>query len=70
MSEKQTKEILQQKLVPQGGLKKKKRGKKDDLNSGMTAQELKLEQQKLFENARNYQYDDYSEEPRPQSMPY
>lgn len=54
LSEKQTKEILQQKLVSSGGLKKKKRGKREDLNSGMTQEELMAEQQKLFENARNY----------------
>lgn len=40
LSEKQTKEIISQKLVSQGG-KKKKRGKKgDDNNHGMTEAEL------------------------------
>ena len=59
LSEKQTKEIISQKLVSQNGKKKKKRGKRgDDNNHGMTEEELIAEQQKLFESARNYNYDD------------
>lgn len=39
LTEKQTKEIISQKLVTQGGKKKKKRGHKD-LNNGMTEEEM------------------------------
>ena len=39
-------------------MKKKKRGKRDDMTAGMTQEELMAEQQKLFASARNYQYDD------------
>ena len=58
LSEKQTKEIISQKLVSQGGKKKKKRGKHEDHNHGMTEEELAAEQKRLFDNAKNYDYDD------------
>ncbi len=64
LSEKQTKDIISQKILNnQGGKKKKKRGHKDQGNNhGMTEEEMIAEQHRLFEKARQYDYDEDSEE--------
>lgn len=60
LTEKQTKQIISEKLISQGGKKKNKR--KKDNNHGMTDEEMIAEQQRLFQNAREYNYEDEDED--------
>jgi hypothetical protein len=46
----------------QGSRKKKKRGKRDDDLNGMTQEEMIAEQKRLFDDAKNYNYDEDDEE--------
>ncbi len=64
LTEKQTKQIISEKLTSQGGKKKNKRKMKDNNPNGMTEEEMIAEQQRLFQKAREYDYSD--EEPQPE----
>ena len=55
LTDKQTREMLQEKL--KGGGKKRRKKDRTDKTAGMTAEELLAEQQKLFDNAKNFQYE-------------
>lgn len=57
LSEKQTKEMISQKLLKNASKKRNKREKDQANNHGMTEEELIAEQQKLFNNAKQYNYD-------------
>ncbi|CDW81770.1 histone-fold-containing protein [Stylonychia lemnae] len=59
LNEKQTKDIISQKMMGnQGGKKKKKRGGKGGFDNGMTEEEMIAEQKRLFQKAIDYDYDD------------
>lgn len=58
LSEKQTKDIISQKMLStQGGKRKKKRGAKGGFDNGLTEEQMIAEQKRLFENARLGQSD-------------
>ena len=58
LSEKQTKDMISQKLLSNAGKKRKRKNKDEANNHGMTEEEMIAEQQRLFNNAREYNYDD------------
>lgn len=63
LSEKQTKEIINQKIQQTSQIgKKRKRGAKQQFNNGMTEEEMIAEQKRLFEKAKLYEYEDDSDD--------
>ena len=49
--------MISQKLLSNGGKKRKRKNKDEANNHGMTEEEMIAEQQRLFNNAREYNYD-------------
>jgi len=61
MTDKETKELIEKKLKPMKSDRKRKRGEQEPPN-GMTREEMIAEQQRLFDNARNYKASDDEEQ--------